>query len=71
MSARLRSAGQAGTHWRHWVHAVRKLTTLGALMVGRCTAALSSAMVTILDYGRGQESMQSLHPMHAITSLST
>ena len=27
MSARLRSAGHAGTHWRHWVHADKKSTT--------------------------------------------
>ena len=71
MSARLKSAGQTGTHCRHWVQAVTKETTLGLWIVGRCTASFSSAMLTYCDSTNGQASMQSWHPMHATSSAST
>ena len=45
MSARFKSAGHAGTHCRHCVHAVTKRATLASVMVGRCTAPFSSAIV--------------------------
>ena len=72
MSARLRSAGQAGMHCRHWVHAVTNLITL-ASRDHRLSARRRSARAIVIwrDSTIGHASRQSLQPMQASTSRST
>jgi hypothetical protein len=50
------------------VHAITKSTTAGFLTVGSLTAAFRAAIEMLRDCGKGQAIMQSLQPIHAVTS---